>query len=99
MRKLFVLSLRGLVWSVFAFVASFALLVAGFGAGLDQQPTIAGALSVLATANFMAQWGFVVCLSLVLFAYTAIKVQKVAKAANETVCKICTPTPTPTPTT
>lgn len=98
MRKLFGLSLRGLVWSVFSFVASFALLVAGFGAGLDQQPTTAGALSVVATANLASQWGFVICLGLSLFAYTAIKAQKAATSVNETVRKICTPPSTPTPT-
>lgn len=91
MRRLFVLALRGLVWSVFGFVGSFALLVAGFGAGLAQTPA-ADTLTLLATANLVAQWGFVACLVLSVFAYMAIKAQKAAKSVNETVCKICTPT-------
>lgn len=90
MRRLFVLALRGLVWSVFAFVGSFFCLVAGYAVGIEKTST-AAVLDIFSTVNFFAQWGVVGCLAASVFAYTAVKAQKAAESVNKTVCKICTP--------
>jgi len=90
MRKLFVTALRGLVWSVFAFVGSFFCLVAGYAVGMEQTNT-AGVLDIFSTVNFFAQWGVVGCLVVSVVAYMAVKAQKAAVAVNKTVCEICTP--------